>query len=48
MTDKEILEELVDQKIWWSKRMEECEVQLKDCERQLAKVNRLIEIIEKK
>ena len=45
MTDKEILEELINQRSWWEERIDECKAKLNEYELELAKVKRLIELI---
>lgn len=46
MSDKEILEELRDQRTWWEKHLEEAEKKASEYKTQISKVNRLIFLLE--
>ena len=48
MTDQEILEELTDQRDWWKKAIEDAQKKVADYRKELAKVERLIELLEQK
>ena len=48
MSDKEILEELRDQRQWWETRLEKVEAEAKDYKTQIAKTTRLIVLLEEK
>ena len=44
--DQYILNELIEQRTWWEKQIEDCEKKKKAYEHELAKANRLIEVFE--
>ena len=46
--DQFILDELIEQRSWWEKQIEDCENKKKYYEIELAKANRLIEVFESK
>ena len=48
MTDEEILYELRDQRHWWETQLEEVEAKAKDYKIQIAKITRLIVLLEEK
>lgn len=48
MTDKEILKELLDQRDWWEKEVDMEQKKLEGFKVELAKTNRLIELLELK
>ena len=48
MTDEEILNELLGSKEWWEKSIHECKKELEEYKKNLAKTNRLIEILKSK
>lgn len=48
MTDKEILDELINQRDWWEKAVDREQKKLEDFKAELAKTNRLIELLELK
>ena len=46
--DQYILDELIAQRSWWEKQIEDCDKKKKYYENELAKANRLIEVFESK
>ena len=48
MLDKEILDELIDQKAWWEKCIKETTEKLENFKKEAAKTNRLIEVFQKR
>ena len=48
MTDQELLKELLDQREWWEKAVDREQKKLEDFKAELAKTNRLIELLELK
>lgn len=48
MNDKELLEELKDQRTWWEQRLEEIDNKAADIKNQIVKLNRLINLLELK
>ncbi len=48
MTDQEILKELLDQREWWEKVVDKEQKKLDEFKAELAKTNRLIELLELK
>lgn len=48
MTDQELLKELLDQREWWKKAVDREQKKLEDFKVELAKTNRLIELLELK
>mgnify|MGYP007038252560 CR=1 FL=1 len=45
-SDKKILDELRDQNRWWESQLEKAEAKVRDYEAQVAKVTRLISLLE--
>lgn len=45
-SDKEILDELRDQRSWWESQLEKAEAKVRDYKAQVAKVTRLISLLE--
>lgn len=48
MTDQELLKELLDQREWWEKEVDREQKKLEGFKAELAKTNRLIELLELK
>lgn len=48
MTDQDIMNELTYQRDWWEKQIEDCDKKRKAYEVELAKANRLIELLHHK
>lgn len=48
MTDRELLNELRDQRHWWETQLEEAETKVKEYKEQVSKVTRLIDLLEEK
>ena len=48
MGDKEILNELRDQRHWWETQLEEAEAKVREYKEQVSKVTRLIDLLEEK
>lgn len=46
--DKEILNELRDQRRWWETQLEEAEAKVREYKEQVSKVTRLIDLLEEK
>lgn len=48
MTDRELLNELRDQRHWWETQLEKAEAKVKEYKEQVSKVTRLIVLLEEK